>query len=62
MDIRAKEDLDREGFAKQPQEPDEWEPWQEVIAWPEEETELRPKSQSGPQAKPRASPPAAARR
>jgi metal-responsive CopG/Arc/MetJ family transcriptional regulator len=36
LEIRAKEDRDREGYARQPQERDEWEPWQAVMSWPEE--------------------------
>jgi metal-responsive CopG/Arc/MetJ family transcriptional regulator len=36
LEIRAKEDRDREGYAKQPQARDEWEPWQAVMSWPEE--------------------------
>ena len=36
LEIRAKENRDREGYARQPQERDEWEPWQAVMSWPEE--------------------------
>jgi len=36
LEIRAKEDRDRDGYARQPQERDEWEPWQAVMSWPEE--------------------------
>lgn len=36
LEIRAKEDKDREGYARQPQTKDEWEPWQKVTSWPEE--------------------------
>jgi metal-responsive CopG/Arc/MetJ family transcriptional regulator len=36
LEIRAKEKRDREGYARQPQERDEWEPWQAVMSWPEE--------------------------
>jgi metal-responsive CopG/Arc/MetJ family transcriptional regulator len=36
LEVRAKEDRDREGYAKQPQTRDEWEPWEAVASWPEE--------------------------
>jgi metal-responsive CopG/Arc/MetJ family transcriptional regulator len=36
MDVRAKEEKDREGYRKQPQTPDEWEIWEKEAVWPEE--------------------------
>jgi metal-responsive CopG/Arc/MetJ family transcriptional regulator len=36
LEIRAKEERDRAGYARQPQEREEWEPWQAVMSWPEE--------------------------
>lgn len=36
LEIRAKEERDREGYAKMPQAPDEWEPWEAEAAWPPE--------------------------
>jgi metal-responsive CopG/Arc/MetJ family transcriptional regulator len=36
LEIRATEELDREGHAKRPQTRDEWEPWEAVASWPEE--------------------------
>jgi metal-responsive CopG/Arc/MetJ family transcriptional regulator len=36
LEIRAKEDRDREGYARLPQARDEWEPWEAEAAWPEE--------------------------
>jgi len=36
LEVRAKEARDREGYAKQPQARDEWEPWEAEAAWPEE--------------------------
>lgn len=36
MEMRAKEDRDRQGYAKRPQTRDEWESWEAEAAWPEE--------------------------
>jgi metal-responsive CopG/Arc/MetJ family transcriptional regulator len=36
MELRAKEDRDREGYLRQPQTPDEWEIWEKEAAWPAE--------------------------
>jgi metal-responsive CopG/Arc/MetJ family transcriptional regulator len=36
LEMRATEELDREGYAKHPQARDEWAPWEAVAAWPEE--------------------------
>ncbi len=36
LEVRAKEDRDREGYRKQPQTRDEWAPWEAEAVWPEE--------------------------
>jgi len=36
LEIKAKEDRDREGYARQPQTREEWEPWDGELAWPGE--------------------------
>jgi metal-responsive CopG/Arc/MetJ family transcriptional regulator len=36
LDVRAKEERDREGYARQPQTRDESRPWEEEGAWPAE--------------------------
>jgi metal-responsive CopG/Arc/MetJ family transcriptional regulator len=36
MELRAKEDRDREGYLKQPQTPDEWGIWEKEAVWPAE--------------------------
>ena len=34
--IREMEERERRAYEKQPQQPDEWEPWLNVAVWPEE--------------------------
>jgi metal-responsive CopG/Arc/MetJ family transcriptional regulator len=36
MEIRAKEQREREGYLKHPQTEEEFGPWEVVLAWPEE--------------------------
>jgi len=36
LEVRAKEDRDREGYLKRPQSRDEWASWESEAAWPEE--------------------------
>lgn len=36
LEIRAKEDRDREGYIRQPQDQNEAQLWEKVAAWPEE--------------------------
>jgi metal-responsive CopG/Arc/MetJ family transcriptional regulator len=36
LETRAKEERDRDGYMRQPQTRDEWEPWEGEAAWPEE--------------------------
>ena len=36
LEVRAKKQRDREGYARQPQTRDEWEPWEAQAAWPDE--------------------------
>lgn len=35
IELRAKEDQDREGYQRQPQNPDEWEIWEKEAVWPD---------------------------
>lgn len=36
MDLRAKEELDREGYLRHQQTPGEWEIWEKEAVWPAE--------------------------
>lgn len=36
LELRAREDRDREGYARQPQTREEGEPWEAEAAWPHE--------------------------
>jgi metal-responsive CopG/Arc/MetJ family transcriptional regulator len=36
LELKAREDLDREGYAKKPQAHGEWQAWESEAAWPEQ--------------------------
>jgi metal-responsive CopG/Arc/MetJ family transcriptional regulator len=36
MEMKAREERDREGYAKKPQAHEEWQAWESEAAWPEQ--------------------------